>query len=147
MNLIVRPSDPPAADGTLITVTPDSAGWSYVGFEALSLAPGRPARRESGDREVCVVVVCGRVDIRSAHGEWAAVGGRSDPFSGAPEAAYLPPHTDLELEAAGGPCELGLCYAPAREGVAPRLLPARDVVGESRGYGAQERTIHPILMG
>jgi 5-deoxy-glucuronate isomerase len=141
-NLIVHPSRPPAPDGTLITVTPESAGWSYVGFEALTLVPGRPARRDSGEREVCVVVVCGRVDIRSAHGKWDAVGGRTDPFSGAPEA----PRTSFELEACGGSCEVGLCFAPASVGVAPRLLRASEVEPETRGYGALERTIHPILM-
>jgi 5-deoxy-glucuronate isomerase len=144
--LIVRSSDPPARDGTLITVTPESAGWTYVGFEALALVPGRPARRECGEREVCIVAVCGRLDVRASVGRWEAVGGRPDPFSGTPEAVYLPPRTSVELEAHGGPCEVGLCFAPAREGVAPRLLRASEVEPQTRGYGAQERTIHPILM-
>ena len=144
--LIVRSSDPPARDGTLITVTPESAGWTYVGFEALALVPGPPARRECGEREVCIVAVCGRLNVRASVGRWEAVGGRPDPFSGKPEAVYLPPGTSFELEAHGGPCEVGLCFAPAREGVAPRLMRASEVEPETRGYGAQERTIHPILM-
>jgi 5-deoxy-glucuronate isomerase len=145
--LIVRPSDPPAPDGTLITVTPESAGWSYVGFEAVALAPGVPARRDTGRREVCIVVVSGALDIRSPDVSWDGVGGRPDPFEGLPEAAYLPPGTSFELEARGGPCEVGLCYAPAREGLAPRLVRADQIEAETRGYGSQERTIHPILMG
>ncbi len=146
-SLIVRPSDPPAPDGTLITVTPKSAGWRYVGFEAVALSPGRSVRRECGAREVCIVVVSGRVDVVASVGRWEGVGGREDPFSGAPEAVYLPPGTSFELEARGGRSEVGLCFAPAREGVSPRLLPAGEIVAETRGYGAQERLVHPILMG
>jgi 5-deoxy-glucuronate isomerase len=145
--LIVRASDPPALDGTLIAVTPQSAGWSYVGFEAMALVADRPAHRECGAREVCIVVVSGRVDVVASVGRWEAVGGRADPFSGLPEAVYLPPGTSFALEARDGLCEVGLCFAPARDGVSPRLLPAHDVVAETRGYGAQERVVHPILMG
>lgn len=145
--LIVSPSDPPAPDGTLLTVTPESAGWSYVGFEAIALVPGRSTRRECGAREVCIVVVSGRLDVVAPVGRWEAVGGRADPFSGLPEAVYLPPGSSFELRARGGPCEVGLCFAPAREGVQPRVVSAGEIVAETRGYGAQERVIHPILMG
>jgi 5-deoxy-glucuronate isomerase len=30
-------------DGTILTVTPESAGWQRVGFEVLALAPGGTA--------------------------------------------------------------------------------------------------------
>jgi 5-deoxy-glucuronate isomerase len=59
-DLVVHPADTPAADGTFIDVTPASAGWTYVGFEVLGLAPGVVAKRDTRDREVCIVVICGR---------------------------------------------------------------------------------------
>lgn len=99
MNLVIEPSNPPAADGTLITVTPESAGWSYVGFESLALAPGVAAERHTDGREVCIVVVSGSVDIRSDHAVWEAVGGRPNPFDGLPEVAYLPPGTSHDRDA------------------------------------------------
>ena len=40
-SLLVPPARP-GADGTVAVVTPASAGWSHVGFEALVLAPGAP---------------------------------------------------------------------------------------------------------
>jgi 5-deoxy-glucuronate isomerase len=125
-------------------VTPESAGWTYVGFEPLLLEGGEPAERETGDRECCVVVIAGRVDVRSAHGEWRGLGERESPFEGAPDAAYLPPGTRFNVT---GEAEVGLCFAPADGGAEPRVLPASDVVPETRGHGAHERTIHPILMG
>ena len=83
----------PAADGTILDVTPASAGWSYVGFEVVALTPGVVAQRDTREREVCVVVVSGTVAIVSRHGEFADLGGRADPWSGPPDGAYLPPST------------------------------------------------------
>jgi 5-deoxy-glucuronate isomerase len=125
-------------------VTPASAGWSYVGFEALTLAGGEPVERDTGADELCVVVLSGTCTVRSPHGDWRDLGGRPDPFSGLPDAAYLPPGTRYVLEGDG---EVGLCSAPAGDGAAARVLPGSDVEPETRGHGAHERTIHPILMG
>jgi 5-deoxy-glucuronate isomerase len=124
-------------------VTPDSAGWSYVGFEVLRLEPGRGMARETGARELCLVVVEGSCHVYSEHGDWRDLGSRPSPFSGRPDAAYLPPNTAFELEGAG---EVALCTAPAEQGVEPRVLPGDEIEVELRGHGAQERTVTPILM-
>ena len=42
MSELVVHSTPPGDDGGLVAVTPESAGWSYVGFEVLRLRPGSP---------------------------------------------------------------------------------------------------------
>jgi 5-deoxy-glucuronate isomerase len=122
-------------------VTPASAGWTYVGFDVLRLA-GEPALLVAVDREVCLVVVEGTCNVRSTHGEWKGLGGRTSPFVGRPEAAYLPPGTEFEVS---GSCEVALCTAPATDGAEPRVLSGGEV--EVRGHGAQERTVTPILMG
>jgi 5-deoxy-glucuronate isomerase len=82
--------------------------------------------------------------VRSEHGTWTGLGGRPDPFSGLPDAAYLPPHTGVVLEGTG---ELALCTAPARSGAPARVLPGDAIAVEVRGRGSHERTIRPILMG
>jgi 5-deoxy-glucuronate isomerase len=145
--LLVRPRQQPAEDGSLVLVTPESAGWGHVGFEVITLAEGGLVRRGTGDRELCVVVIEGSAHVLSEHGDWHDLGGRPDPFSGMPDAAYLPPRTNLSLQGGRGGAELGLCFAPAASGAAARVLPGADVDVEVRGYGAQERRIHPILMG
>jgi 5-deoxy-glucuronate isomerase len=142
--LLVRAN--PGPEGTIVAVTPVSAGWSYVGFEVLRLGPGAAAERRTGDREACIVIVEGRCHFRSEHGEWRDLGGRESPFDGRPDAAYLPPGTIFEIEAAGEGVEVGICTAPANGGARPRLLPGTEIEPEVRGYGAQERVVHPILM-
>ena len=123
-------------------VTPESAGWTYVGFEVARVA-GQSQSRHTGDRELCLVVVEGSCDVRSAHGEWEGLGGRASPFAGRPDAAYLPPGTEFELAGEG---EVALCTAPAATGAEARVLPGDEVEVEVRGHGPQERTVTPILM-
>jgi 5-deoxy-glucuronate isomerase len=145
MSLLVQhPSTTPAHDGTILTVTPASAGWDYVGFEVVALAEGRTAERSCGVREVCVVVVEGKATVSSGDYEWRDIGGRPDPWSGPPDAVYLPPGSHFAVWGEG---EVALCWAPAAtSGARSRLLPGKEIEVETRGYGAQERTIHPILM-
>jgi 5-deoxy-glucuronate isomerase len=136
VSLLVRWSDG-------LRVTPESAGWRYVGFEAQRLADGEVTTVDTGDREVCVVVVEGTCHV----GEWHDLGGRPDPWSGPPDAAYLPPGTRFEIRASGE-AEIGLCFAPAPGGgAAARVLAGEEIEVETRGHGAQERYVHPILMG
>jgi 5-deoxy-glucuronate isomerase len=134
MSILVRATD----DATRVNVTPASAGWSYVGFEVLALE--QRARRSTERRELCIVVVEGRCVVRSDHGEWE-LGGRGDPWSGPPGAAYLPPGTEVEFE---GSAEVALCWAPADGGAPARVLQPGAV--EVRGRDDFERRIQNILM-
>lgn len=136
------------ADGTFMRITPQGAGWNHVGFEALTLRSGIGASRRTGERELCLVVIEGSVDVQSSAGEWRAVGGRASPWSGPPDAVYLPPGNELMITAASPEAEVGLCWAPAPQGgCRARLLPGSELIAEARGWGAHARTIHPILMG
>jgi 5-deoxy-glucuronate isomerase len=133
-------------DGTILSVSPVSAGWEYVGFEVLALTAGVAAVRDTGEREVCVVVVAGTISVSSRHGDWDGLGGRPDPWSGPPDAVYLPPQTAFSVTGDDG-AEVALCWAPAPSGgSAARPLRGDEIEVETRGHGAQERTIHPILM-
>lgn len=145
--ILVRPDVTPAADGTFLTVTPASAGWSHVGFEALALGAGQVARRPLDGRECCVVVIAGHVHVRGAGQEHREVGGRPDPFSGTPDAVYLPPGGELVVEGAGDGAEVGLCFAPAPIGGVPaRRIEASAVPATRRGYDRHERIVHDVLM-
>jgi 5-deoxy-glucuronate isomerase len=144
-DLLVRPS-PPGPDGGILAVTPESAGWSHVGFEVLQLPTGARATRETGGREVCVVAVQGLCHVRTDDLEWRDVGGRVTPFAGPPDAAYLPPGTSLELEGASERAEVALCWGPADAGRPARRLPAAATSVETRGHGAHERYVTNILM-
>ena len=122
-------------------VTPESAGWEYVGFEVVNA----PYSGHTGEREACLVVVQGTCTIRSEEDEWPQLGGRATPFDGSPDAVYLPPGRAWGID---GDAEVAVCTAPAPNGGAEaRILPGDEIEVETRGFGAQERTVVPILMG
>jgi 5-deoxy-glucuronate isomerase len=124
------------------TVTPESAGWSYVGFEAISLRRGEVVERQTQGRELCVVVLAGTVDV----GGWRDVGSRATVFDGTPDAVYLPPGGDALIGAKTERCEVALCWAPAKKGAAPALIRGSDIEPFQRGSGRTLRAIHNILM-
>lgn len=133
--------------GTIVEVTPESAGWDHVGFEAVALAPGEAIERATGARELCVVVIAGRAHVASEHGAWRDLGARDTPFAGRPEAAYLPPGSKVTVEGAGAGAEVGLCFAPAETGAAPAVIRAESLAPVRRGYDRHERMVTDILMG
>jgi 5-deoxy-glucuronate isomerase len=132
--LVVRSRD--------VNVTPQSAGWSYVGFEVLKLVRGERAVRATEARELCLVVLSGTADVN----DWRDVGSRKSVFDGTPDAVYLPPGRRLEIQAKSDACELALCWAPATKGEPAALIRASDIKPFKRGSGRTERTIHNILM-
>src|SRR4029078_3574222 len=81
---------------TIARITPQSAGWRYVGFEALWLAPGERDTGREGEGELCIVLGSGRVVVESGDLVFAELGTRASPFEDvAPAAVYLPPGRDV----------------------------------------------------
>jgi 5-deoxy-glucuronate isomerase len=126
-------------------VTPQSAGWNYVGFEALRLAAGTEHAASTGARELCVVVVSGTVSVACGTNRWADIGGRASPFDdAAPAAVYLPPQSEVRISARTD-AEIALCWAPAERGVAPRLIAPESIRKSVRGQGTNTRYVRDIL--
>src|SRR5258708_3141039 len=130
---------------TIARVTPESAGWRCVGFEALRLASGERYSGATDARELCIVVVAGKVAVTSGDLEWRDLGTRETPFDDvAPHAVYLPPGRDFAIVAATR-AEIALCFAPAAKGVAPRLIEPESMRRTVRGQGSNTRYVRDIL--
>ena len=67
-----------------VSVTPESAGWDYVGFDLYRLGAGETARGETGDREVCLVFISGKAKATVGGEDFGVLGGRMSPFDGQP---------------------------------------------------------------
>jgi 5-deoxy-glucuronate isomerase len=144
-DLVVSSNKKPDASGSVLRVTPESAGWEYVGFEVVRLDAGRTLDRETGRKEVCLVVLSGLCAVSAGETRWEEVGERESPFDGPPHAVYLPPGTAYRIEAKTG-LELAITAAPAERGVEPRLILPEDAQVSTRGSGSAEREIRDILM-
>jgi 5-deoxy-glucuronate isomerase len=144
-DLVVPTNARPDADGSVLRIAPESAGWEYVGFEVLRLTDGRIIERDTGGEEVCIVVLSGFCTVSIAEDEWRGIGTRDSVFEGPPYAVYLPPGMGYRVEAVTY-LELAVCSAPAAEGAVPRLIRPEDTQRSTRGTGNMERTITNILM-
>ena len=142
--LLVRPR-PPSEDGCVLNVTPESAGWSHVGFRLHQLRPDQIVHSRDSARETCVVVLTGLVDIMVDGRRFQAVGGRGSVFDPvAPGAVYVPAGARFEV-AAKSAAEVALCSAPGRPGREARLIAGGHMPSEVRGQGTNTRHVRNIL--
>lgn len=140
--LLVRPK---VGGGSVINVTPASAGWGHVGFGLHRLVPGETAAAATGDREVCLVFVTGRGRVVVAGSEFGLLGERMSPFAGKPWSVYVPPGSDWSVTAESD-LEIAVCSAPGLGGKLPARVIGPDAVGqETRGKGTNTRYVTNIL--
>ena len=128
-----------------VSVTPESAGWTYVGFDLHRLAPGETAMAETGDREVCLVFVAGTGRATAGDRDFGLLGQRMSPFDGKPFALYVPAGARWSVTAET-PLELAACSAPGVVGSRPARVigpDAHDVM--TRGKGSNVRYVTDII--
>lgn len=136
---------PASANGRMHHVTPESAGWTYVGFDLYRLPPGEAASGETTDREVCLVFVAGTGSVAADGRDLGTIGGRMSPFDGKPWSVYVPAGARWRVEAVSD-VELAVCSAPGKAGAHPVRVIAPDTLGqEVRGTGTNVRHVTNIL--
>ncbi len=129
----------------IVRVTPTSAGWRYVGFEAYRLAPGERIAPDLPGREVCVVVLSGRVTVKACGAEFRDLGDRDSVFDDrAPYAVYAPDGAQLAITAHTD-AEIGVANAPGGGKLAPRLIEPASMQHTVRGQGSNTRYVRDIL--
>ena len=145
MTTLLQRSTPPSADGRIQSVTPESAGWGHVGFDAFTLGVGQTLSRDTGDREICLVLVTGKADV-TANGEtWSGIGDRMSVFEDKkPYAVYVPAGGAFTVTALTD-LEIGVCSAPGHSARPPRLIAPDDIAYTTRGTGTNLRHIYDIL--
>ena len=141
--LLVKPSKPDN-QGRIHAITPESAGWTYVGFEVYQLKAGQNLRQATGDREACIVMLSGKAHVGAGGSDFGVIGGRASPFEPDPWSLYVPAKSGWSLNAETD-CEIAVCTAPA-EGKLPARVISPDQVGqETRGQGTNTRHVRNIL--
>jgi len=142
--LLVKPTAPDDR-GRVTHVTPQSAGWTYVGFDLHRLGPGQAVEADASDREACLVLVAGRARIEAAGLDFGTLGERSSPFAGKPHSIYVPAGSRWKAIAVGE-ATLAVCSAPGKAGARPaRLIAPADLGQEVRGKGTNTRYVTNIL--
>ena len=131
-------------NGLVHDVTPHSAGWTYVGFQMHRLADGMRLAAETGDREVCLVIISGLARIEAGNEDFGVLGGRRSPFEGAPHSVYVPAKSSYAVTAMG-PLEIAVCSAPGTGALPARVIAPEACGQETRGTGTNTRHVRNIL--
>lgn len=66
-NLLVH-SQAPGLDRVTIKVTPESAGWKYVGFEVRKLTAGEVTSGTTDQTEICLVLLGAKDELKRPDG-------------------------------------------------------------------------------
>ena len=140
--LLVKPRP---GGGRVSHITPESAGWTYVGFDLHRLKPGETASAATGGREVCLVFVSGKGTAKAGTQDFGLLGQRMSPFEGRPWSVYVPEGLDWSVTAETD-LELAVCSAPGLGGgLAARVIAPEQLGQEVRGKGANTRYVTNIL--
>ncbi|MFZ1755195.1 MAG: 5-deoxy-glucuronate isomerase [Caldilineaceae bacterium] len=142
--VLVRGQNDPNDPDLILSITPESAGWDYISFQARRLATAANWSFDTGDNEFAFVNLTGRYSVTSNRGEWTGIGGRANVFTGAAHALYLPRHTQLTVtaEEAG---EFAVTWVPTDEDHDPWLIRPEDVPTGVRGGDNVSRQINDLL--
>lgn len=144
-DLIVPSSTQPTEQGNVLTITPESAGWKYVGFEVYKLIPGQSLKKETNETEVCLVLLKGKANVNTSNLVVENIGNRMDVFQQIPPYSVYVPSNDYYEIIAQTDLEVAICSAPGKGTYPARLIAPEHVEVETRGYGNIERRIHNIL--
>ncbi|MDP5274068.1 5-deoxy-glucuronate isomerase [Chengkuizengella axinellae] len=135
----------PDDKGQVISITPESAGWEYVGFEVFSLNEGQSIKKVTEDKEICIVLLSGKASVNTKLERWENIGKRMSVFEKIPPYSVYIPSGDFYEVLALTELQLAVCAAPGKGTLPARLIAPEDVGVELRGSGNMERTIHNIL--
>lgn len=137
---------PFGSHGKVHEVTPQSAGWRFVGFSLYQLRQGEKAGEATDDREVILVVVEGKAMVQAAGQDWGILGDRMNVFEKtAPHCLYVPNGSNWEIMAETD-CLVAVCSAPGKGGHAARRIGPDGISLTSRGKGTNTRHINNIAM-
>ncbi|MBI3959642.1 MAG: 5-deoxy-glucuronate isomerase [Chloroflexi bacterium] len=142
--VLVRAQNDPTDPDLILSITPESAGWEYISFQARRLAQGQSWSFDTGENEFAFVNLTGRYRVATNQGEWSGIGGRATVFTGAAHALYLPRRTQLTVtaEQAG---EFAATWVPTDEDHNPWLIRPEDVPVSVRGGDNVSRQINDLL--
>lgn len=142
-NKMLIHSNTPDGTGRVLEVTPESAGWEYVGLTIEQIAPDGVWNFSAEQDEICIVPLRGFAVITTEDGEWT-VTRPGTMFDGKPTCLYLPLGSSFKATSVEG-AELAVTSSRATQRFPAKLIEPEDIDVEIRGAGNAARQISHIL--
>ena len=129
--------------GTVLSVTPETAGWRYLSFSVIELAAGEHFRQMLDDAETAVVPLAGRAALALDDRRYEV--SRRSVFAELAPVAYAPPGVEVVVEAGADGVTFAIGSAPAEGRYPARLIAPSIIRSEVRGGGAALRHVNHTL--
>ena len=142
-NILVRPSTDSQDQDLILTITPHSAGWDFISFQARRLSTGNTWSFNSRENELAIVILSGAISVNSNRGIWNGIE-RENVWTSAATALYLPRGTEFILTAERD-SEFAVAWVPTDEDHEPWLIQPQDVSISIRGGDNVSRQINDLL--
>jgi 5-deoxy-glucuronate isomerase len=126
-----------------VAITPESAGWEFIGLRIIELPPGGRRRIATAGTEMAVLPLVGSC-IVECDGAVFELGGRADVFSAVSDFAYAPIESEVTITATARG-RFALPSARAARRLRPAYGAAHEVPVEVRGAGPATRQINNFL--
>ena len=142
-NLLVAPRTDLHDPDLILVVTPKSAGWDLISFQARKLKAGNQWSFGSASNELAIVLLSGKISIHSTRGSWHNLE-RKDVWTSAATALYLPRNTEFTITAESD-TEFAVTWVPTDKDHEARLIQPQDVPISVRGGDNMSRQINDLL--
>jgi 5-deoxy-glucuronate isomerase len=142
-NILVHPLADPHDTDLILAVTPKSAGWDLISFQARRLGTGKEWLFTSGENELAIILLSGTISVRSTRGTWQPIE-RKDVWTSAATALYLPHDTEFTV-IAHRDSEFAVTWVPTDEDHEPWLIHPQYVPISIRGGDNASRQINDLL--
>lgn len=129
--------------GHQLSVTPETAGWSYLSFSVIELGAGQRHSQQRDDAETAVVPLSGRGTLRL--GDESHDVSRASVFAELAPVGYAPPGVAVTVDAGEEGITFAIGSAPAEGRYPARLIEPSTIRSEVRGGGAALRQVNHTL--
>lgn len=142
-NILVHPSMNLQDPDLILAVTPESAGWNFISFQTRRLGTGREWSFSSGENELAIILLSGRIAVHSTRGSWLGLE-RKDVWTSAGTVLYLPRDIAFTI-VADRESEYAVTWVPTDQDNEPWLIQPQDVPISIRGGDNVSRQINDLL--
>jgi len=142
-NVLVQPLVNPRDPDLILVVTPESAGWDLISFQARRLGAGKEWSFKCGENELAIILLSGVISVRSTRGSWYGLE-REDVWTSAATALYLPRETEFVI-LADRDSEFAVTWVPTDEEHEPWIIPSQNIPISIRGGDNVSRQINDLL--
>ena len=117
---------PKSKTGIYHQITPASANWEYLNFEARLMAKGETWQHNTEDNEMVIVLLSGNFKVESDKGNWETKNGRKDVFSGVAHTLYLSRNSTFTLTAMSDTLDIGYGWCKVEEDFPAKFVTPED---------------------